>query len=68
MQSKFAILLASCLATTTANPISLDSRADRPTVQGFDISHYQTNVDFVGAYEAGARFVIIKVPIHPSQP
>lgn len=30
-------------------------------VQGFDISHYQPNVDFVGAHNAGARFVIIKV-------
>ena len=30
-------------------------------VQGFDISHYQTNVDFEGAHNAGARFVIIKV-------
>ena len=30
-------------------------------VRGFDISHYQGNVDFVGAYNSGARFVIIKV-------
>lgn len=30
-------------------------------VQGFDISHYQSNVNFAGAYAAGARFVIIKV-------
>ena len=29
-------------------------------VQGFDISHYQGNVDFQGAYNSGARFVIIK--------
>ena len=57
MKSEFAILASTCLAT-----------AANTTVQGFDISHYQTNVDFVGAYEAGARFVIIKVPIHPSQP
>lgn len=35
-------------------------------VQGFDISHYQPNVNFRGAYSAGARFVIIKVkPISP---
>lgn len=31
------------------------------TVQGFDISHYQPNVDYAGAYASGARFVIIKV-------
>ena len=36
------------------------------TVQGFDISAYQTDVDFSGAYSSGARFVIIKVwsPFH----
>lgn len=33
----------------------------RSTVQGFDISHYQGTVDFKGAYNSGARFVIIKV-------
>lgn len=31
------------------------------SVQGFDISGYQPNVDFAGAYAAGARFVMIKV-------
>lgn len=31
-------------------------------VQGFDISHYQSSVDFNAAYADGARFVIIKVP------
>lgn len=31
------------------------------TVAGFDISHYQPNVDFKKAYADGARFVIIKV-------
>lgn len=30
-------------------------------VSGFDISNYQTNVNFAGAYASGARFVIIKV-------
>lgn len=30
-------------------------------VQGFDISHYQSSVDFAKAYSSGARFVIIKV-------
>ncbi|KAK6064420.1 hypothetical protein SCUP234_13011 [Seiridium cupressi] len=29
-------------------------------VQGFDISHYQSTVDFAKAYSSGARFVIIK--------
>ncbi|PLN86356.1 N,O-diacetylmuramidase [Aspergillus taichungensis] len=29
-------------------------------VQGFDISNYQSNVDFAGAYANGARFVMIK--------
>jgi GH25 family lysozyme M1 (1,4-beta-N-acetylmuramidase) len=29
-------------------------------VPGFDISNYQTTVDFPGAYAAGSRFVIIK--------
>ncbi|KAL8919743.1 MAG: hypothetical protein Q9208_006609 [Pyrenodesmia sp. 3 TL-2023] len=32
----------------------------RATVQGFDISHYQANVNYRGAYNSGARFVIIK--------
>lgn len=32
------------------------------TVQGFDISDYQSSsYNFAGAYSAGARFVIIKV-------
>jgi hypothetical protein len=30
-------------------------------VTGFDISDYQSGVDFAGAYASGARFVIIKV-------
>ncbi|CAM1509591.1 Fc.00g033300.m01.CDS01 [Cosmosporella sp. VM-42] len=30
------------------------------SVQGFDISHYQSTVDFGAAYSSGARFVIIK--------
>ncbi|KAI8627551.1 glycoside hydrolase family 25 protein [Xylariaceae sp. FL1651] len=29
-------------------------------VSGFDISHYQSSVNFASAYSAGARFVIIK--------
>lgn len=34
------------------------------TVQGFDISHYQSSVDFAAAKAAGARFVLIKVREH----
>ncbi len=34
--------------------------AARATVEGFDISHYQTNVNFPAAKAAGAGFVIIK--------
>jgi hypothetical protein len=34
--------------------------AAQATVQGFDISHYQTDVNYQGAYNAGARFVMIK--------
>ncbi len=37
-------------------------------VQGFDISHYQPNVDYSGAYDSGARFVMIKVRFHPDYP
>lgn len=35
--------------------------AVQATVQGFDISNYQSSVDFSAAYASGARFVIIKV-------
>ncbi|KAK3954329.1 glycoside hydrolase superfamily [Pseudoneurospora amorphoporcata] len=34
--------------------------AAQATVQGFDISHWQSSVNFAGAYSSGARFVIIK--------
>lgn len=34
-------------------------------VPGFDISHYQANVNFAAAYSSGARFVIIKVILKP---
>lgn len=34
------------------------------TVQGFDISHYQSSVNFKSAYSSGARFVMIKVCIY----
>lgn len=32
----------------------------RAAVKGFDISHYQSSVDFEAAYKAGLRFVYIK--------
>ena len=51
-------LLASALVSAAPTPATLQKRA---TVQGFDISHYQSNVNFQGAYNSGARFVIIKV-------
>lgn len=38
----------------------------RATVQGFDISSYQPNVDFAAAYKSGARFVMIKASPSPS--
>lgn len=46
--------------------------AAQAAVQGFDISHYQPTVNYQAAYNAGARFVIIKVsglssPTYPRQ-
>ncbi|KAI4223669.1 MAG: hypothetical protein L6R40_008490 [Gallowayella cf. fulva] len=49
-----AIYQAFALALPASN---LQKRA---TVQGFDISHYQPTVNYQGAYNSGARFVIIK--------
>lgn len=37
-------------------------------VQGFDISNWQSSVDFAGAYGSGARFVMIKVSCLPHYP
>jgi len=54
--SLFSSLLA--LGLVNAAPAKIEKRA---TVQGFDISHYQGTVNFQGAYNSGARFVIIKV-------
>nr|QNJ46248.1 GH25 muramidase [Aspergillus inflatus] len=48
-------LLASASAVAAA---PLEARAN--TVQGFDISSFQPNVDFAAAYKAGARFVMMK--------
>ena len=49
--------IISCISTVSAAPAGL---AVRDTVQGFDISNYQSNVNFTGAYNAGLRFVMIK--------
>jgi GH25 family lysozyme M1 (1,4-beta-N-acetylmuramidase) len=59
MKLSFASPLAFLLAARAA-PAPLEPRVG--TVQGFDISNYQPNVDFASAYRNGARFVIIKVP------
>ncbi|KAL9081745.1 MAG: hypothetical protein Q9159_007078 [Coniocarpon cinnabarinum] len=48
-------LVLTLASVATALPL-----ARRAEVQGFDISHYQPNVDFEAAYSSGARFVIIK--------
>ncbi|KAF2760314.1 putative N,O-diacetyl muramidase [Pseudovirgaria hyperparasitica] len=49
--------LLSALSVALASPVGFEKRA---TVEGFDISHYQSSVDFAGAYNAGLRFVLIK--------
>lgn len=51
---------ASFLGVAVAAP-SADLEERATYIQGFDISNYQPNVDFKGAYGSGARFVIIKV-------
>jgi hypothetical protein len=48
MKSAFVLLAAAAQTVSAA-------------VSGFDISHWQGNVNFAGAYASGARFVIIKV-------
>ncbi|OAQ65183.1 glycoside hydrolase, family 25, active site protein [Pochonia chlamydosporia 170] len=50
--------LAALVGSVAASPIEIEERA--ATVKGFDISGYQSNVDFAKAYAGGARFVIIK--------
>ncbi|KAB5542593.1 glycoside hydrolase family 25 protein [Coniochaeta sp. 2T2.1] len=47
------------MKSTIAAILGLAATA-QATVQGFDISHYQSSVNFAAAYSAGARFVIIK--------
>ena len=56
-----ASLLAIALGLVRAAPVPDFEIEKRSTVQGFDISDYQTSVNFAAAYSSGARFVIIKV-------
>jgi hypothetical protein len=41
--------------------LAMAAGAVNAAVSGFDVSHYQSSVDFAAAYKAGARFVMIKV-------
>ena len=54
-------ILTSLLALSLVSAAPTEDLEKRDTVKGFDISHYQGTVDFKGAYNSGARFVIIKV-------
>jgi len=45
------------VAVASADPVEIETLA---TVKGFDISHWQSSVNFAGAYKDGLRFVIIK--------
>lgn len=54
MMINSAILL-SFLSSAIASPTPNVKRAGE--VQGFDISHYQSNVIFESAYDGGLRFV-----------
>ncbi|KAI0198657.1 glycoside hydrolase family 25 protein [Astrocystis sublimbata] len=47
------------MKATLASALALANGA-LAAVQGFDISHYQSSVNFGAAYSSGARFVIIK--------
>ncbi|KAK4168491.1 glycoside hydrolase family 25 protein [Cladorrhinum sp. PSN259] len=44
----------------TALSLTLAALEAEAAVQGFDISHYQSSVNYQAAYNSGARFVIIK--------
>ena len=50
------LVSVSFLAAATAAP-PLEKRS---SVYGFDVSHYQPDVDFAAAYSGGLRFVYIK--------
>jgi len=62
---KLSVLsIAVTLSVARAAPtLRLEER--QSSVQGFDISNHQPTVDFQGAYNSGAAFVIIKVRPHP---
>lgn len=49
------------MKSQVATIVAFGATAAQAYIQGFDISSYQPNVDFQGAYNSGARFVIIKV-------
>ncbi|KAL8868474.1 MAG: hypothetical protein Q9174_004970 [Haloplaca sp. 1 TL-2023] len=53
-------LAAVALCQSLASALPVEQLQERATVKGFDISHYQANVNYQGAYNSGARFVIIK--------
>ncbi|KAL9079215.1 MAG: hypothetical protein Q9157_001884 [Trypethelium eluteriae] len=55
-----AISLFSIAWLSTALALPSQDLTKRSSVKGFDISHYQPNVDFTSAYTAGLRFVMIK--------
>lgn len=58
--STFSVITAASVVNAAPQ---LLSRAEGVT--GFDISNYQSDVDFQGAYDSGARFVMIKVQQPP---
>nr|QNJ46229.1 GH25 muramidase [Malbranchea flava] len=58
MKLSLLLIVAASLAVASAGPKEFESRASG--VQGFDISGWQSNVNFAGAYNSGARFVMIK--------
>lgn len=66
MTSTVKAAALSLLLAAAANAGPLEARASG--VQGFDISGYQGDVDFAGAYGAGARFVMIKVSLAALKP
>lgn len=59
MKLSLLTVAAAAGAAVAAPAAEIDTRAG--SVQGFDISGYQPNVDFRAAYNGGARFVMIKV-------
>lgn len=66
LTSAFALAAVCQAAAALAAPV--DQIEKRDTVKGFDISHYQPTVNYQGAYNSGARFVIIKVTQYLSPP